>query len=225
MIDKEYDHIIGLGGHCQTAYQIRRYFGVRKAYPFDWWVTPTIGLVELVETEFSDLFKEDNLKIVHEKTGPAVTCTKYHLMHYHDFDEAKINGHYSPYLVRTQCAKNHSKFSYLISRFLNLKGKILFIRFSHGWTEFDDRTCIFDEVLLKRLIDALNKMLPNAEITFLLLNDYKSETGLDTELMPQVYASAVNNYDSKDWFGSNIGWDEFFERHQFKLKADAEASQ
>src|ERR1700761_837418 len=163
MINDEFDHIIGLGGHCQTAYQIRRYFGVDKAYPFDWWVTPTVGLVELLESGFSDLFKEENMKIVLEKTGPAVTCAKYHLMHYHDFDEAKIAGQYSPYLVRTQCAKNNSKFSYLITRLLNLTGKILFVRFSHGWTEFDDRVCMFNEALLKRLVDAMNKMLPNAD--------------------------------------------------------------
>ena len=107
MINQEFDHIVGVGGHCQTAYQIRRHFNVDKAYPFDWWVTPTIGLVELLETGFEDIFREENIKIVYEKSGPAVTCSRYRLMHYHDFDEAKISGEYWPYLVRSLCARNN----------------------------------------------------------------------------------------------------------------------
>lgn len=218
MIDQEFDHIISLGGHCQTAYQIRRHFGTDKAYPFDWWVTPTKALVELLESGFVDIFREEHMKIVQEDTGPAVMCGKYGLMHYHDFDEAKINGVYSPYLVRTKCAQNNSKFSYLITRLLNLSGKVLFVRFSHGWVQFYEHTTMFDEELLTRFMNAMRAMLPNVEVNFLLLNDYNNHAGLDGNPFPGVYTSVVNNYDEKLWYGSNQGWGELFKYHNIRLR-------
>lgn len=218
MINQEFDHIISLGGHCQTAYQIRRYFGIDKAYPFDWWVTPTIALVELIEGGFVDIFREENMRIVRESSGPAVMCSRYGLMHYHDFDEAKINGVYSPYLVRTKCAQNNSKFSYLLTRLLNLSGKVLFVRFSHGWVEYYDKTTMFNEELLGRFMRGMRAMLPNAEVNFLLLNDYNNQAGLDGNPFPNVYTSVVNNYDEKAWYGSNEGWDELFTYQNIKWR-------
>ncbi len=220
MIDKEFNHIISLGGHCQTAYQIRRHFGTDKAYPLDWWVTPTRALVELFESGFVDIFREQNMKIMQEDTGPAVMCGRYGLMHYHDFDEAKINGSYSPYLVREKCAKNNSKFAYLISRLLNVSGKVLFIRFASGWAQFYENGGPFDDDLLRRLMHALRATLPNADINFLLLNDYNSQAGLHGILMPGVFTSNVNNYEEKLWYGSNQGWDEMFEHQKIRLRKE-----
>ncbi|UTV56513.1 DUF1796 family putative cysteine peptidase [Burkholderia arboris] len=223
MINQEFDHIISLGGHCQTAYQIRRHFGTDKAYPFDWWVTPTKALVELLESGFVDIFREEHMKIVHEDSGPAVMCNRYGLMHYHDFDEAKINGVYSPYLVRSKCAQNNSKFAYLISRLLNLSGKVLFVRFSHGWVQFYEHTTMFNEELLTRFMNAMRAMLPNVDVNFLLLNDYNNHEGLDGNPFPGVYTSVLNNYDEKLWFGSNQGWDELFTYHNIRLRQQAPA--
>lgn len=218
MIDREFDHIIGMGGHCQTAFQIRRYFDLDRAYPFDWWVTPTIGLVELLETGFEDIFREDYIKIVQETTGPAVTCSRYHLMHYHDFDEAKINDAFSPYLVRQLCERNNSKFAYLITRLLNLSGDVLFIRHANGWTEFDDRVCQFDPSLIQRFQVAINKLLPNVNVTLLILNDFNSEQGLDGQYTDWLYTSVVDAHGETGWSGSDKGWDDLFNHHKIRLR-------
>ncbi|MBU9167669.1 DUF1796 family putative cysteine peptidase [Burkholderia gladioli] len=217
MINQEFDHIISLGGHCQTAYQIRRHFGVDKAYPLDWWVTPTVALVRLFESGFAHIFQEENMRIVDENTGPAVMCSHYGLMHYHDFDEAKINGIYSPYLVRTKCATNNSKFAYLMTRLLNVSGRVLFVRFSHGWVQNYPHGTMFTEELLHRFMAAARAMLPNAEVNFLILNDYDNHVGLDGNPFPGVYTSVVNNYDEQHfWYGSNRGWTEMFEYHNIR---------
>lgn len=218
MIDQEFDHIVSVGGHCRTAYQIRRYFGIQKAQMVDWWVTPTIALVELFETGFSDIFREENMNVVHEKTGPAVMCKRYGTMHYHDFDEAKINGVYSSYLIRTKCATNHGKFSHLLTRLLNLSGKVLFIRSGQGRVQFYEPTTEFTEDLLHRFMNAMRSLLPNAEVNLLLLNDYNKHAGLDGNPFPNVYTSLVDEYGSTDWFGSCQGWDEMFAYHNIRWR-------
>lgn len=216
VLNQEFDHIISLGGHCQTAYQIRRYFNIDTAYPFDWWVTPTVALVDLFESGFANLFREENMKIVQEETGPAVMCSHYGIMHYHDFDEAKINGVYNPYLVRSKCNANNSKYSYLVKKLISISGRVLFIRFSHGWAQFYDKTTMFNDYLLTRLIKSINNNITNIEFNILLLNDYNFDYGMDGNPIEKIYTSVVNNYEEKQWHGSNQGWDELFSYHGIK---------
>ena len=212
MINQEFDHIISLGSFCQTAYQIRRYFGYEKAHAFDWWVTPTCGLVELIESQFIDLFDEKNMTIVEEDAGAAVMCSRYGLMHYHDFDDSKIAGRPTPFLVRAECTKNISKFAYLIKRLLSVNGKVLFIRVGMGYVQHYDKNMEFDEELLKRFIAAMERILPNIEFQILLLNSTPVEA--DT----RVVFDTVDNYDVTLWNGSDQGWGEMFSRQQIRLR-------
>ncbi len=218
MINQEFDHIISLGGHCQTAHQIRRHFGVDVAYPFDWWVTPTWSLIELFETGFAEIFDEKNMRIVNEKTGSAVTCARYGLMHYHDFDEAKVNDIYSPYLIRVKCAQNNAKYSFLVSRFLKTSGRVLFIRFAHGWTEFDTRVSMFDGGTVRRAYKAITELLPSCDVHLLLLNDYKENEDLQEPGDKKIFTYDVNNYEAVGWDGSDQGWDEMFSALQIRLR-------
>lgn len=212
VIDKDFDNIVSLGSFCQTAHHIRRRFGT-KAYPFDWWVTPSIGLVEVIETQFSDLFKSENMKVVIEDAGKAVMCDCYGIMHYHDFDQAKIEGEILDFLVRAECINNLSKFSYLVNRFLNLSGKILFIRVGSGYVQHYNKNQELDRLLIARLKAGLEKILPKCEIHILLLNGYNLD-----DLPSNVYHSEVNNYDlSHVWYGSDKGWDEMFDILKIRL--------
>lgn len=211
MINQEFDHIISLGSFCQTAYQIRRHFACEKAHAFDWWVTPTVGLVELVESGFLELFIENNMTIVEEDDGAAVMCSRYGLMHYHDFDDAKVNGRPIPFLVRAACANNISKFSYLVKRLLNLSGKVLFVRAGSGYVKHYEKNMEFDAALLERFIKAMERLLPNVEFKMLLLNC--AEFNVDQRL----FFDRVDNYDVHLWYGSDIGWDEMFTRQQIRI--------
>lgn len=223
MINREFDHIVSLGGHCQTVHQVRRYFGIDEAYPLDWWVTPTVTLVELFETGFADIFREENMKIVHENTGPAIMCDRYGTMHYHDFDEAKLNGEYSSFLVRAKCAQNVKKFAHLVRRLLTLEGDVLFVRFAHGWAQLYPDTRMFDAELLQRFMAILRSALPRANVNLLLLNDYNSHAGLDGNPFPGVYTSIVNNGDENGWSGSDRGWSELFGYHRIRVRSRIQA--
>jgi hypothetical protein len=213
MFDEEFDHIVSLGSYCQTAYQIRRRFGIDTAHVFDWWVTPTVSLIDLFESNFSHLFVAENMKIVHEDAGDAVMCAHYGLMHYHDFDEAKIDGRPAPFLVRAALPGNHSKFAYLLRRFYALKGKVLFIRCGDGYVEHYRHNCDFDSGRIKRLIRSIENIMPGVEFKMLLLNGHY--TGGDDE---RCVIDVVDNYDVKEWYGSDQGWDELFRRLGIRLR-------
>ncbi len=213
VIDQDFNEIVSLGSWCQTAYQIRKYFGT-KAQPFDWWVTPTIGLIEVLESQFSDLFIPSNMRVVVEDAGKAVMCSRYGIMHYHDFDEAKLNGEIFEFLVRAKSINNLSKYSHLITRFLNMSGKVLFIRVGSGTVQYYNKNQELDDLLLVRLQRALQLLLPNCEVHILLLNSYYTPSYIP----PNVYHSVVNNYDLSDvWYGSEQGWKEMFESLKIRM--------
>lgn len=219
MIDNEFDHIVSLGSFCQTAYQIRKNFPSEKASIFDWWVTPTFGLVELLEEDFGNLFQPDNMQIVDEDTGKAVMCKHYGIMHYHDFknEEDRVDGMLKPLLVRAACARNLAKVAHLYRRLSSLSGNVLFIRFAHGHVHHYQRNADFDDALLIRLVKALEQCVPNADFKILLLNGYYKGAADH-----RVIVDVVDNYDEKLWYGSDRGWAEMFERLQIKLKNNGE---
>lgn len=211
-VDREFDHILSLGGACQSAYQIRRRFQTERAFPFDWWVTPARGLVELVESAFGDLFNPRNLKIVTENRSQWVLCRRYGIVHYHDFDEARIDGRLHPFLVRAACARNVEKFAYLYRQLVTLTGRVLFVRCGDAYVPQNELTGEFDSELLARLVAGLKRLIPGAESSFLLLNGY---TGPAVE---SVHIDTVDSYGDTTWQGSSKGWDEMFERLGITLR-------
>jgi hypothetical protein len=82
-----YDQIISLGDWCAPASNIRRKFGLDRAMPFDWWITPYNALINVLTDDFSELFRRDNLEII-TKNGMdrlSVMCGHYGILHHHDF--------------------------------------------------------------------------------------------------------------------------------------------
>jgi Putative papain-like cysteine peptidase (DUF1796) len=215
MINSKFDHIISLGSFCQTAHQIRRHFGCENAHIFDWWVTPTVALVELMESGFSDLFSEQNMTIVTEAEGEAVMCARYGLMHYHDFDDAKISGTLSPFLVRAACQENMSKFSYLLKRLLKLSGDVLFIRAGSGYVKNYSKNMEFNIELATRFTNALERLIPAVNFKILLLD---SSAVLEDR---RFFTDSLNTYNCESWNGSDQGWSELFERQQISLRKTA----
>lgn len=212
MINSQFDHIVSLGSFCQTAHQIRRHFGCETAHMFDWWVTPTIGLVELMESGFSNLFLEHNMTIVKEVEGEAVMCAHYGLMHYHDFDDAKLLGKINPFLVRAACQQNISKFSYLLKRLLTLSGDVLFVRAGSGYVKNYDKNMEFNVELATRFTNALERLLPEVSFKVLLLD---SVSILEDQ---RFFTDELQSYSCESWSGSDQGWTELFERQQISLK-------
>lgn len=213
---KSYDHIVSLGSFCMTAHQIRRRFPDSKALPFDWWVTPTVALQSLIDTQFSELFEPQNMEIVSEAAGEAVMCRRYGLMHYHDFKEAKVGERYVPLAVRAQCASNLSKYSHLVKRLYSLTGRVLFVRLETGYVEHFDNNRDFDARRLGNFVHSLRALLPEAEVDLLLLNCF-AESELEG-----VYSDRLDHYGETTWTGSDRGWDEMWDRQEVVSSAVAE---
>lgn len=210
-MDQIFDHIVSFGAHCRTAHQIRRRFPDSEAHLFDWWVTPTRALVELLEEGFENIFIPSKMKIVDEPTGPAVMCGHYGTMHYHDFYNAKIGGRYSPLLVRNECSNNLSKASHLARRLLSLSGKVLFIRLDTGNVRHYDHNGDFDEALMQRFIKAMDILLPDLDFTFLMLNSTVADPG-----DKRIVLETLEKYGNTTWEGSDQGWDELFDRLEIR---------
>ncbi|WP_186785952.1 DUF1796 family putative cysteine peptidase [Paenibacillus agilis] len=81
--------VIGLGGDCSVAYQIRR-LGLRQAaYPLDWFAMPDAGLTaSLIQSNFSSFMERDNLDILGITDNGLyyhVVDRKWNCHSFHDF--------------------------------------------------------------------------------------------------------------------------------------------
>lgn len=213
MIGQDFDHIISLGSFCQTAYQLRRLFGDRGAHVFDWWVTPSRALIDLLETGFSDLLLPENMRIVAEDAGEAVMCSRYGLMHYHDFYNAKVKDKYNPFLVRAGCQSILPKYEHLVRKFLSLEGKVLFVRVGGGHVKYFGHNSEIDENMYDRFTSALSRLNPNLEYHVLLM---------DVPIFgerPNLTFDSVSTYGEGAgiWSGSDAAWDQMLARQQFRL--------
>ena len=217
MINETFDNIVGLGGVCRTAHQIRRYFGVEKAQVFDWFELPTESLVSVLENNFSDFCKTENMSVV--RNGKAVMCSKYGIAHLHDFDQAKVNGNHDELIIPDLIAEvnkgNQERFNFLINRFRSLQGNILFVRQGDGINVDYNHNTPMTAQLLDRLISALNNYFPQQTFKLLLLDG--SETLDISKYSNQVFKDNVETYGCLTWEGNDKGYDEIFSKYGILL--------
>jgi hypothetical protein len=83
-------HVVSLGGQCETAYNLRRYFDFSTAYPFDWWVSPLSTVIRLLRD-----FDIDALYDTRRLEGTAdfgtVIHRDYDLQLHHEFPRDNAN--------------------------------------------------------------------------------------------------------------------------------------
>lgn len=205
-MNQNFDHIVSLGGNCETKYQIRRLFPDAENYIFDWFVTPTSSMVDMIENDFSDMFLEKNMRVIFD--GDGVACDRYGTVHFHNFPHAHPEGKYVQELVTAGCAMNQEKFKYLAHRFRSLKGRVLFIRLEDGFVTGGDRNGDFTDELYDRFTAAIEKMMPEADYQVLLLRGaYRADR-------QRLHIDVAEKYDETSWEGSVRGWDELIQRQQ-----------
>ena len=77
------DRVISLGTNCEIAFNLRRHFGIERAYPFDWWFTPLDAVASVLASRFAVDIDRDNLQAV--GGGRSILNRKYRILHHHDF--------------------------------------------------------------------------------------------------------------------------------------------
>src|SRR5689334_12221399 len=84
---RHYDHIVPVGHDCRLTHHTRQAFGIRTAYPFDWWTTPLAGLTAFLETPDPDLLIGEDLRepVWHEGRLLALRNVRFGFELIHDF--------------------------------------------------------------------------------------------------------------------------------------------
>lgn len=88
------DRVISLGTNCEIAFNLRRFFGVERAYPFDWWFTPLDAVPPVLASRFAVGINRDNLQIVGGRR--SILNRRYRILHHHDFPRLPGNRLIAP---------------------------------------------------------------------------------------------------------------------------------
>lgn len=86
-------HIVGLGGRCAVAYNLRRFFDFDTAYPFDWWITPVPAVLKYLRRPDPDYLYDPRLLRLMPR-GKAVRHRELRIQLSHEFprDTSKPPG-------------------------------------------------------------------------------------------------------------------------------------
>jgi len=214
----QYNGIVGLGGKCVLAHQIRRHFNVSAAHVFDWWVTPTPALIDLLENNFSGLFEPENMTPC--EGGKSTVCSFTGILHPHDFEQSPESSLVFREKVSEKCRVNKEKYAALANRFRQLKGRILFIRYGDGTHNATSHFSPYSASTINRLVKALELRAPDANFDLLLVLGDESKkpieaSGFDKEIDPRVRFDfdMVDNDGAMDWKGNDESWSSMFRRH------------
>ncbi|MHB1348531.1 MAG: glycosyltransferase [Desulfobulbaceae bacterium] len=79
------DLIISLGPDCLNTWNLRSYFGIERAYPFDWWITPAKSMLMMIEPGFSFHLSRGDLRITSPDVHNTVYNYKLNILQHHDF--------------------------------------------------------------------------------------------------------------------------------------------
>lgn len=88
------DRVISLGTNCTISFHLRRFFGVERAYPFDWWFTPLDAVAPVLASRFAVEIDRDNLAVVGGRR--SIINRKYRILHHHDFPRVPGNRLIAP---------------------------------------------------------------------------------------------------------------------------------
>ncbi|MCE5274210.1 MAG: DUF1796 family putative cysteine peptidase [Syntrophaceae bacterium] len=213
----KFDKIISLGCNCELTWNIRSYFGIERAYPLDWWITPFQALWKLLENRFHDLFNISNLEVSQDLL--TVRDTYYNLLYHHDFKRTEDDKIIRDGLDQ-QVPLLKQKYDMLIERFFKdpENKRVLFVRNRDGNIPHLDRdTTPMDNTTFEQLYTLLEKLFPDSQISLLITN---------CPLFPRVRRTKgdilwdeIAIYDDAQFFaGSPRGWQEMFCRNNILYK-------
>ncbi len=209
---EKFDRIISLGCNCELAWNIRKHFGIERAYPLDWWITPFQALEKLLNNRFHDLFNINNLEVSHDLL--TVRDTHYNLLYHHDFKKTEDDKVIVDSMDQ-QIPLLKQKYDMLTERFFKdpENKRVLFVRNRDGnIPHLDPDSTPMDENTFEQLYCLLEKLFPDSQISLLITN---------CPIYPRIDRGegfiswdTVANYDDAQFFaGSPRGWQEMFTRN------------
>ena len=202
-MSRVYDEIVSLGVGCRVTYNLRRTFGIRHAFPFDWWVTPLPALVAFLDDPSLDrLYDPQHLKPVW-KDGErfAIRNVHYDIELHHEFPrrpDGFVGEDWLDHLDQPRARTAH-----VWNRFNALPAtarKVLFVR------EFikSDRTRPPGQTtaLTAAVMAALERRLPGLDFGLLLIDSPEKVA------LPKVAHVKIGDRNTDDFRGTPDLWTE-----------------
>jgi hypothetical protein len=167
------DRVISLGTNCEITFNLRRFFGAERAYPFDWWFTPLDAVAPVLLSRFALEIDRANLQVV--GAGRSILNRKYRILHHHDFPRLPGSRLIDPDWTNA-IEGRRAKFAVLGRRFFHdLAGarRALFFLHRNGFHEFlDERGWLAasDPGHYRVIERALERLFPQLEF-FLVVSE------------------------------------------------------
>jgi hypothetical protein len=210
-----FDRVISLGTDCEIAFNLRKFFGVERAYPFDWWFTPLDAVAPVLLSRFALEIDRSNLTLV--GGGRSILNRKYRILHHHDFPRLPGSRLIDPDWTSTIDACR-AKFASLGRRFfddLASARRALFFLNRNGVHEFLDERGVRaarDALHYRAIERALEELFPTLE--FFLVVSEPDVDALDATAGARriLHLPPVKDYgdrvDGAHFAGSPRGWSE-----------------
>ncbi len=198
--------IIPLGQRCRLTHNLRRHYGFTTGYPFDWYILPLKGLLEILRQDLDPggIYREDLLEEQRDEAGRVrhIRHRRLGIIHEHDFDKEAdvVVPHWREQIPRAA------------ARFASLAGRLrerapgpppLFVRERHGADKPEQ---------LLALRDALAALQPGG--FHLLAVNYHAGT-----VPGGIPAIRVEEKPGFGWRGDPEAWSAALEASGFRLAA------
>ncbi|WP_198372072.1 class I SAM-dependent methyltransferase [Roseomonas rosulenta] len=180
------------------AYNLRRHLNFSTAYPFDWWITPTRGLIALLEAFDVERLYDTRL-LARDWQDTSVRSIDYGVWLHHEFPrEWSQPGQPVAENFRDLTERPRRRTEHLVHRFraMDRPGeRILFVREVPSEDRGRDGTAD-----AAALADALRARFAQAEFVLLVVNGRLSGTA------PGVIGVEIPEADGGDWRGDVEAW-------------------
>lgn len=225
--ESAFSHVVPLGLSCRVTHQVRTYFGIGIAFPFDWWISPLSGLTRyLADPDPERVYGPGCLEEMRvDGRVAALRSVEFGIELFHEFPRTRVvvDGREVsmvaadwPDHVAAARAKHAARLQRLLAT--NRAGnRILFVR--HRCDAESARLASANEVAA--LQDALRALSPAAEVELLLINvpiQGRLPRGVRTIVFDDPPGPPPN-----EWQGDSARWRAAFAAQRLCLGADAHA--
>jgi hypothetical protein len=205
---------VSLGSRCETAWQIRQFYGQPQAYPFDWLVTPLDTLPLMIEEDFEAIADPRYLQVTQYGNGAgwSVENTRYKILLHHEFKRAPDGSIVPDWLAGLGDVV--SKFAYLRRRWADLmngSGRVCFIRRLGCFDMPSEQPVATERAHYLRLFAAVSRRAPRILPTYMFC-DCPNVPIADNVLDAAIgYATPVDWPEAEDrWKGRTVGYRDVF---------------
>lgn len=183
--DAPFTQIVSLGERCSVAYNLRRHFDFRSAFPFDWWITTVRGLADFLRDGLDVEALYDPAQLERSPGARSVRHKTYGFLLHHEFPRHwDVPGLpvSDDFLEHIEGPKRRT--SYLIEKLRALDDpgeRILFVR------EFVEHETEAEVAALGDLRAALERLMPRANWKLAIVGGPRDEATFDWKCDPKAW--------------------------------------